>query len=64
LKRTCLIDDEATSTSGVRIGTEGSAQELMLFASVPVTNEAWQSLSAGEMIAVRHGRHGRQIHLA
>lgn len=61
LRRTCRVDDEASTSSGVRIGMVGAAQEVMLFASVPLTEEPWEGLSQGELTAVRSGR---QIPLA
>jgi glutamine amidotransferase len=56
LKRTCHIADQTTSASGVRIEAGALLQELMLFASVPLTDEPWQPFFEGELIAVRHGR--------
>jgi glutamine amidotransferase len=54
LTRTCGSADDADA--GVTIGTGEATQELVLFASVPLTGEAWQPLGEGEVVAVRHGR--------
>ncbi len=56
LTRACGTGDGAAAASGVRIGDEHATQELVLFASVPLTAEAWQPLREGEVAAVRHGR--------
>ncbi|GLR65936.1 class II glutamine amidotransferase [Acidocella aquatica] len=55
LVRTCGASDELAPASGVRIGIGDTPQALMLFASVPLTDEAWNPLQEGELIAVREG---------
>ena len=56
LTRACAIAGAAAAASGVTIGAGEAMQELVLFASVPLTGEAWQPLREGEVVAVRQGR--------
>lgn len=52
LSRRCAAGGELASP-GLRIETPGTPQEVVLFASVPLTDESWVSLSSGEvMVAV------------
>jgi predicted glutamine amidotransferase len=52
LTRRCAMDPDALATAGVGLG---DAQLVTLFASVPLTNEAWQPLSEGEIVVVSNG---------
>jgi glutamine amidotransferase len=55
LTRRCRADESsADRRAGVSIDT--GDQEVVLIASVPLTDEAWQPLAEGELVAVRHGR--------
>lgn len=54
LDRRCAVDTDALAESGVAI--EGCPQEITLFASVPLTDESWSPLAAGEVICVKAGR--------
>lgn len=38
------------------IAVDGESQDLTLYASVALTEEAWQPFAAGEVIAVKDGR--------
>lgn len=51
LSRRCDRDGSAPAD-----GRNAGAQEVMLFASVPVSGDLWISLEEGEALAVRHGR--------
>ena len=44
LTRSCSVDPDALAAAGVGLG---AAQLITLFASVPLTNEAWQPLTEG-----------------
>lgn len=53
LCRTCRNDEGALETDGITIGAGG--QSVALFASVPLTDEAWQPLDEGEVVVVEQG---------
>jgi predicted glutamine amidotransferase len=55
LHRTCPADREALALSGVMIGPSPEPQELILFASVPLSDEPWLPLAPGELISVKGG---------
>jgi len=54
LHRRCRTGDEAFASRGLSI--HATEQDITLFASVPLTDEAWEPLAEGEVIAVREGR--------
>ncbi len=56
LARRCGSGDEPGVASGVRIQPGDAAQELVLLASVPLTDEAWQPFSEGELMVIRAGQ--------
>jgi predicted glutamine amidotransferase len=49
-----LAPRDALPAAGIAI--DGESQDPALFASVALTEEAWQPLAAGEVIAVNDGR--------
>lgn len=55
LKRHC--DDAPIEHGGLgyQILTSGGAQDVVLFASVPLSGEAWRPLREGELVVVRRG---------
>jgi predicted glutamine amidotransferase len=53
LERRCAADPDALPQAGIAL--EGRPQELVLLASVPLTDEPWVPLAAGEVIVVREG---------
>jgi len=55
LKRQCGCDKDALVPSGVSIDSTGSEQRIVLLASVKLTDEPWQPLDEGEVLAVRNG---------
>lgn len=56
LCRRCERDyDSAQAASAAAIATDARAQEVMLFASVPLSEEQWQPLDEGEVMVVRGG---------
>ena len=48
-------DDQAVDLSESGIMMAPTAQELALVASVPLTDEPWEPIDEGEIIALRHG---------
>lgn len=54
LERHCECDPDALQDSGVQI--DDLAQDIILFASVPLSGEAWQAIAANELIVSRHGK--------
>ena len=54
LQRRCAQDAPRPADVG-GISVAGGDQTVLLFASVPLTDEAWQPLAAGELVAVRDG---------
>lgn len=56
LHRHCAVDPSELATSGVRLTGAANSQQLILFASVPLTAEDWRPLREGELVAVRQGQ--------
>src|SRR5262249_5558498 len=54
LSRQCGLDTDALSQAGVLI--DADPQEVILFASVPLTDEPWHPLHEGQVVAVKAGR--------
>lgn len=54
LARRCRHDRQDLQARGVRVG--GGFQEVLLLASVPLSDEAWQPLAEGETVAAAGGR--------
>ena len=52
LQRTCAVDGDTLPTAGVMLE---NSQQVTLFASVPLTGEAWRRLREGEIVVVRDG---------
>lgn len=55
LQRHCPAGGEL-ATPGLRIEAHGMEQQLTLFASVPLTSEAWVPLSRGQVLVVTGGQ--------
>ncbi|MDE2367569.1 MAG: class II glutamine amidotransferase [Burkholderiales bacterium] len=55
LARHCAEGGELAG-AGLRIGARGQEQEIMLFASVPLSAEGWTPLARGELSVARAGR--------
>lgn len=55
LHRDCAVDRDALAQSGVLITATPGPQQLALLASVPLSDEPWQPLARGEVIAVKAG---------
>jgi glutamine amidotransferase len=55
LSRRCTGESEELSGAGVVIEPAERMQEILLFASVPVTGERWRPLMDGELIAAKNG---------
>ena len=60
LVRQCNGDDGEFRASGVSV--VGAGQTVVMFASVPLTNEAWQPLNEGRLVVVREGAIMEQPH--
>jgi len=54
LRRQCSRTDQFAETTGVSV--TGGEQEVVLVASVPLTDEAWQPFGEGDVIALVNGR--------
>jgi glutamine amidotransferase len=55
LERHCAVDPDASLQAGVRLDSAAGAQDIVLVASVPLTDEAWQPLAEGQTLVVEHG---------
>lgn len=55
LARHCPAGGELAA-AGLRIGAHDGEQQVVLFASVPLTTEAWVPLASGEIVVAQHGR--------
>jgi glutamine amidotransferase len=57
LTRNCHCDPDAESLSGVELTSRpvASVQNITLFASVPLSNEAWQPLKSNQLIVTQNG---------
>jgi predicted glutamine amidotransferase len=59
LVRECGRSREMFETSGLVI--EADNQSVVLFASVPLTDEAWQPLHEGKLVVIQDGLAGRRM---
>lgn len=58
LPRSCVFNDAITDQqAGVSI--DSGEQDIVLIASVPLTDEAWQPLDEGELVVVKSGQYHR-----
>ncbi len=55
LQRRCAVDRDALPQAGVAVEPGPGLQLLTLFASVPLTDEAWRPLAEGEIVVARDG---------
>lgn len=55
LQRHCAVDPAASVEAGVRLDSAGSAQDIALVASVPLTDENWQPLAEGQTLIIENG---------
>lgn len=55
LERQCPPTDTGLDTEGLSVSSLG--QQVVLFASVPLTDENWRPLGEGEIVAVRRAKH-------
>jgi glutamine amidotransferase len=55
LRRSCAENAEGFHAAGVALGRCTEAQEVALFASVPLTAENWIPLDEGELVVARDG---------
>lgn len=54
LCRSCVSGEDAVETVGLTVSD--SAQDVVLVASVPLTDEPWEPLAEGELVVVEKGR--------
>ncbi len=54
LRRHCV--EPSARTEGAGLGVHGDSQELVLLASVPLSDEAWEPLAEGALAVCRSGR--------
>jgi glutamine amidotransferase len=59
LERSCSESVPDLSNSGVML--KSAQQALTLVASVPLTDEAWQPLAQGEVLAIERGRIAQRL---
>jgi glutamine amidotransferase len=55
LKRKCDAESDGLAEAGVEIAASPEPQSLILFASVPLSDEAWTPLGEGEVMATTAG---------
>ena len=55
LTRRCAVDRDALAASGVDVASPSGPQALALFASVPLSDEAWKPLEEGDVVAAAAG---------
>jgi glutamine amidotransferase len=55
LHRHCPVDADSVHGPGISIERTKGPQDILLFASVPLTEETWLPLEEGETFAVRNG---------
>jgi len=56
LQRSCPVEPEPVSAPGLSIRSAAEPQDVVLFASVPLTGESWVPLREGEILAAANGR--------
>jgi glutamine amidotransferase len=56
LERHCTATSQPPEIEGLGLEKPPGEQDVVLVASVPLSDEAWQPLAAGELIAVEQGR--------
>ncbi len=55
LRRSCAVDRDALPDAGVTLEARAGPQDLILFASVPLSDEAWRPLEEGEIVVAKAG---------
>lgn len=61
LSRHCRTGKESLQTGGLDVRNSHSRQDVVLIASVPLTDEPWQPLPAGAILALRDGEVIREV---
>lgn len=56
LRRSCTAEPRPFVARGLSIESDQGNQEVVLIASVPLTEEGWLPLAKGEVVAIRAGR--------
>lgn len=55
LCRRCKAEPRPVEASGLKISTDADSQDIVLLASVPLTNESWTPLEAQQLLMLRGG---------
>lgn len=55
LQRRCEVDHDALPAAGIDVSHGAERQELVLLASVPLTEENWRPLGEGDVLAIQNG---------
>jgi len=56
LRRTCLKEQDRLIGKGLTVQSARAQQDVVLVASVPLTEENWAPLGEGEILALAHGK--------
>lgn len=56
LRRDCAADPDALTPAGITLAPSETSQQLILFASVPLSEEPWRPLSEGEIAVAADGQ--------
>jgi predicted glutamine amidotransferase len=56
LQRQCAVDADGLTQSGVTVEAGSDGQNIVLLASVPLSDESWRPVAEGEVIVVKDGR--------
>ena len=56
LCRHCQEEPTPVEATGLSIKTEADSQDIVLFASVPLTDEAWTPLGERQLLAAKDGK--------
>ncbi|MFT7685694.1 MAG: putative glutamine amidotransferase [Candidatus Azotimanducaceae bacterium] len=56
ISRSCKTNPKSVHTAGLSIVTEATSQDIVLVASVPLTNEDWQTFKHGEILVLKEGK--------
>ena len=56
LERQCDVDPDLLGATGIQLGAGQIDQQVILIASVPLTDEPWAPVGAGQIVVVNAGR--------
>lgn len=55
LERSCAISGARFETSGLRVGSSAMQNQVVVLASVPLSDESWSPLPEGSLLAIKDG---------